>query len=172
MGRNGNYTAYTEILIDNPAAGCSMGINRVLRDRAICCEDIGAVEMHDVWVMMLAAVFGKIGYIDDTLVSYRQHGDNVLGAATETAIDKIIRNLRSIVDGSAYNEKRHFYDAKRALAREIIKLDGVPQDKKEVLFTFSSMNEGRRMGRLRRIAFCRKNKIRRARHNIWMLLWI
>lgn len=36
--------------------------------------------MHDWWMAMVASVFGKIGYIDEPLMLYRQHGANDTGA--------------------------------------------------------------------------------------------
>jgi hypothetical protein len=36
--------------------------------------------MHDWWISLVASAFGHIGYIDEPLVLYRQHGSNVIGA--------------------------------------------------------------------------------------------
>ncbi len=34
---------------------------------------------HDMWVYVLASVFGHIAYMDVDLVDYRQHGQNTVG---------------------------------------------------------------------------------------------
>jgi hypothetical protein len=36
--------------------------------------------MHDWWMAMVASTFGRIGYIDEPLMLYRQHGGNDTGA--------------------------------------------------------------------------------------------
>jgi hypothetical protein len=37
--------------------------------------------MHDWWLGLLAAAFGKIGYLEDRTILYRQHGRNEIGAS-------------------------------------------------------------------------------------------
>ncbi|MBO6214907.1 MAG: glycosyltransferase [Lachnospiraceae bacterium] len=169
MGRDASYTAYTQILIDNPAAGCSMGLNRALRDIAIGCEDISRVEMHDAWVMMVGAVFGTVIYVPEVLVDYRQHGDNELGAATENIMQKITRNLGVFFSGRMKAKKKEFFELSRGLAGEILKLKGVPGDKAGVLQGYLDMQN---YGRLYRIRYCRQHHIERAHHSAWMRLWI
>jgi len=65
-------------LLNNIVTGCTMMINRALAEKikTIPTEAI----MHDWWIAMVASVFGKIGYINEPLILYRQHGDNNTGA--------------------------------------------------------------------------------------------
>ena len=169
MGRSAEFTRYTEVLIDNPAAGCSIAMNRALRDIAVKCDDIRNLEMHDAWVMMVAATCGTLVSIPDTLILYRQHSGNELGAVTENAVQKIGRNLGDFFSGRMKQKKRDFFEISRRLAGEIIKLDDVDEEKRKVLQGYIDM---RSHGRAYRIRYCRENGIRRANHNAWMLLWI
>lgn len=75
---NPNRTHLNQLLMQNCATGCTMMINRALRDLAlpIPCE----ARMHDWWLMLAAGAFGKIGFIDIPTVLYRQHGANDSGA--------------------------------------------------------------------------------------------
>ena len=169
MGRDASYTAYTQVLIDNPAAGCSLGLNRALRDIAIECDDISRVEMHDAWVMMVGAVFGTVIYVPKVLVDYRQHGDNELGAATENILQKVIRNLGDFFSGRMKDKKREFFALSRGMAGEILKLKDVPPEKEKVLYGYLKLQE---KGRLEKIRFCKEHHIERAHHSAWMRLWI
>ena len=36
--------------------------------------------MHDWWLALTATAFGKLIFIDEPLVNYRQHGSNTIGA--------------------------------------------------------------------------------------------
>ncbi len=66
------------LLMQNVATGCTMMINRPLLDLAMPIPD--ASIMHDWWLALVAAAFGKIGAIDDATILYRQHGGNDTGA--------------------------------------------------------------------------------------------
>ena len=52
--------------------------------------------MHDWWLGILAFSFGKVGYIDEPLVKYRQHGQNELGAQSPLEIDNIKKRDKEI----------------------------------------------------------------------------
>ncbi|MCR5640341.1 MAG: glycosyltransferase family 2 protein [Lachnospiraceae bacterium] len=169
MGRSGTQLRYTQILIDNPAAGCSMAFNRALRDCCLPLPNMDHIEMHDAWVMMMAAVYGEIGFISTPLVAYRQHGENVLGAKTESGVHKILRNVDAIFTGSFAREKRKFIEISRRLAAEVLTRDALPQDVREVLEGYLDLEHHSRGYRIR---FCRENQINRAHHSFWMWLWI
>lgn len=66
------------LLCQNQVTGCACVINRALLELAcpVPCE----VLMHDWWLALLASSAGKIGFVPEPLVRYRQHGGNVIGA--------------------------------------------------------------------------------------------
>ena len=66
------------LLVQNCATGCTVMINRALADRALPIPE--AAMMHDWWLALVAACFGRIGYVDEATVLYRQHGANDTGA--------------------------------------------------------------------------------------------
>lgn len=69
---------FNRLLMQNFVAGNAMLFNAALREKA------GKVPtralMHDAWLVLVAAAFGHIGFADEPLYFYRQHGENVLGA--------------------------------------------------------------------------------------------
>ena len=66
------------LLIQNIVAGCSVAINRPLLELAVPVPD--EIILHDWWLAVCTAACGRIGYIDQPLVRYRQHAKNHLGA--------------------------------------------------------------------------------------------
>lgn len=72
------------VLTQNCATGCTMMINRALCERAYPVPD-GAI-MHDWWMAMVAAAFGKISALQEATVLYRQHDANVYGARNFLAL--------------------------------------------------------------------------------------
>lgn len=73
-------TVFNKLMIQNVVTGCTMMINRKCRNIAIECKDRGQIIMHDWWCALIASYCGKIGYINEALILYRQHGDNSVGA--------------------------------------------------------------------------------------------
>jgi len=73
-------TSVNRILIQNVCTGCTMMINRTLRDEMIKAESIDNIIMHDWWAALIASEFGNLHFIDEPQILYRQHGDNSVGA--------------------------------------------------------------------------------------------
>ena len=71
---------YRNLLYQNVVSGCTMAINRPLAKLAAGCTDTQQVIMHDWWLALTAARFGKMVYVDQATIDYRQHGDNSVGA--------------------------------------------------------------------------------------------
>lgn len=66
------------LLLHNIVTGCTMMINRALAEKVKSMPKEAI--MHDWWIAMVASAFGKIAYIDEPLMLYRQHGSNDTGA--------------------------------------------------------------------------------------------
>ncbi len=70
--------ALSHLMLQNVVTGCTMMINRKLANLVgkIPTEAI----MHDWWIAIVASCFGKIGWVDEPLMLYRQHSSNDTGA--------------------------------------------------------------------------------------------
>ena len=66
------------IVVQNIVTGCTMMVNRALLD--LVTETPAHAVMHDMWLALVAAAFGQIGFLDRATMLYRQHGQNVKGA--------------------------------------------------------------------------------------------
>ena len=71
---------YRNLLYQNVVSGCTMAVNRPLAKLAAGCTDTQQVIMHDWWLALTAARFGKMVYVDRATIDYRQHGNNSVGA--------------------------------------------------------------------------------------------
>lgn len=67
------------LLLQNVPSGCTMMINRALAELASPIPEDAV--MHDHWFSLVAAAFGKIIYLDEPTLYYRQHADNFYGAS-------------------------------------------------------------------------------------------
>jgi hypothetical protein len=66
------------VLSENVVTGCTVMINRSMRDLAVQMPD--DAEMHDWWIALLSAVFGAAEATPQATVLYRQHANNVIGS--------------------------------------------------------------------------------------------
>ena len=169
IGRSITHTKYSQILIDNPAAGCCLCINRFCRDKALTISNRKNVEMHDVWCLMVAAVFGRVCTVDEPLSLYRQHDKNEMGAVHENLGEKITRNSCDALSGNLSSEKEKFRRQKFLLAQEILKLGDVPGEIRECLESFIHPED---QSRIARILFLWKNDFNRRDHSIWLWFWL
>ena len=66
------------ITFSNTVTGCTALFNQQLVRKALPVPE--EAMMHDWWLALVAAAFGRIEFIPQCLVRYRQHGQNTLGA--------------------------------------------------------------------------------------------
>lgn len=70
-------------LINSSVTGCTMLFNKALLERSAPIPQDAV--MHDWWVAVVAQTFGRVIYLDQPLIKYRQHGKNTLGAKQQTS---------------------------------------------------------------------------------------
>jgi rhamnosyltransferase len=66
------------LITRNEVTGCAMACNRALLEIALPISDQAV--MHDWWLALCAGYFGRLAFMPDTLVKYRQHTANTIGA--------------------------------------------------------------------------------------------
>ena len=171
IGRSPERIKLSQLLVDNPSAGCTQLFNRPLRQLAGQLQDIGAIEMHDIWVLTLAAACGEghVGVVDEPLSYYRQHGNNEMGAVAESRGQKLIRNLRELCNGQMRKKKKEFVQKARDLAGQLAMVEGIPEASRSFL---SDLSEIGKQNKFRRIHFYRQHDISRLHRTGWMYLWI
>jgi glycosyltransferase involved in cell wall biosynthesis len=82
---------FKHIALCNTVTGCTALINESLAARALPVPE--AAVMHDWWLALVASAFGKVVFIDQPLVEYRQHGSNTLGAREYRVVKRTLWEL-------------------------------------------------------------------------------
>ena len=69
------------LLVQNNVTGCTLMMNRPLAKLAAAHGRAKDLFMHDWFIALTAAAFGRIVFLDEALTRYRQHGENAVGAS-------------------------------------------------------------------------------------------
>ncbi|MFH6955667.1 glycosyltransferase family 2 protein [Pseudoalteromonas sp. XMcav1-K] len=67
-----------EACFQNTVTGCASLFNRRLLDMALPISKYAII--HDFWFALIAKYYGELIYVNQPLVHYRQHDNNVIGA--------------------------------------------------------------------------------------------
>ena len=74
---NFNQMDLSYMLMENKLLGCTIIINKALKDKITVLPEHARV--HDWWVALIASAFGKIVFVNEKTMLYRQHSSNVIG---------------------------------------------------------------------------------------------
>ena len=94
MNADFSRTSLRNMISQTTVAGCAVMYNRALADKIRSAPDFTV--MHDWWLLLTASAFGKIGFIEDQTILYRQHSNNEVGAGDMRTLrfkfHKLLRN--------------------------------------------------------------------------------
>lgn len=93
------------LLVSNVVTGCTIMINRKLLEKALPFPFESV--MHDWWLGLVAATFGKIGHLSQPTILYRQHNKNVLGAENLRDYRVIFKKIFSFLTREGLNRTRN-----------------------------------------------------------------
>ena len=85
-------TGLKQLTAQNNVTGCAMMVNRALLGYIRSEPD---AVMHDWWCALIASAFGRIAFLPEPLILYRQHGTNQVGAYNASSADASLARLTS-----------------------------------------------------------------------------
>ena len=88
------------LLIQNTITGCTTMVNKKLVELSLPIPTKAL--MHDGWIGLVAAGLGKISYIDEPTIKYRQHSSNDTGAKKFTYTEMIKKAFRVFKNDELY----------------------------------------------------------------------
>ena len=145
------------LLMENKCIGCTVMVNRALVERLSHLPK--AIRVHDWWMALIAAGFGRVVYLDEMTLKYRQHENNEIGSTSYIGyVKKRWENLR---------EQREVLRATIRQGRAFYQVfgDELPADTKRIIRAFATMGEAspvERRVRMLRYGFTKSGLIRNA----------
>ena len=89
-----SFTGFKSLVAQSLVTGCTVLVNRALVNH-VRYQMADDMIMHDWWLSLIAAAFGKICMLEEKTVLYRQHGSNSVGAEAFSVLKKL-RNISAI----------------------------------------------------------------------------
>ena len=122
------------ILMENKLIGCTVMVNAALRKVLQGNHLPTNAKYHDWWVALIAVSLGKIGFINESTLLYRQHGANVVGGTGFLSYVK--KRL------SALKEQKQAILALEQQAEEFLRLYGdmLTEEKKSIIKLFAELD--------------------------------
>lgn len=75
------HDGFKDNLFSNSVTGCTMLLNQALKNRILDFSyEPTKIVMHDWWFALIASAFGKVVFLKNPDILYRQHGNNTFGA--------------------------------------------------------------------------------------------
>ena len=130
------------LLAQNVFTGCTGLLNRALVQQSLPIPE--SAVMHDWWVMLVAAAFGRLVSLPIATVRYRQHETNAVGA-----VKNVKRKL--LPDLHAHSERRREWDMTEGNAHALLERfhNTLPPDK--LLLTKAYIRCGESPSRVQRV---------------------
>ncbi len=72
---NGSKNGFIKNIVKNSYLGCTMAFNKKILDKSLPFPK--DLPMHDWWIGLIGEMYGEVYFIEDKLISYRRHGNNV-----------------------------------------------------------------------------------------------
>lgn len=130
-----------KLLFYCPALGCTIMLNKPLFELINSMSNYGKSLNHDKWALILASITGKIVYLPEATVKYRQHSANTVGAML--GIKRKTWSFKNI------NFLKKRYQTALDQAEDISKILFLSSEEKELLKKFKKFFIGKYVHRLK-----------------------
>jgi len=135
----------SRLLCQSLVSGCTMMINEPLR-RLVTEHLPETCLMYDWWISLAAAAFGRIVYLPEATIDYRQHDSNQVGAQNARSAAYVLQKLRS---GSAGKALAGTYAQAAAFAAAFG--DILPRQQSERIRGYAALPDMNKLQRIRSI---------------------
>lgn len=116
--------SFSQLLVSNVVQGCTILINRAAVNLVNRYPIPSSFSFHDHWIASLVKALGRIYYLDESTMLYRQHANNVVGADERLSLQcKVKSGFKKMFSGHAFLDagEQELMFAKRAA--DILDLD-------------------------------------------------
>lgn len=146
-----------ELLIQNYVTGCTMMLNAPALSymKQLSQKQKDDCLMHDYWAALVAQTFGKVVFLDETTMYYRQHENNSVGAKSTKSPAYLWKRLRA----GKGDYQRKMQQSRRQIKSFCECYEDALQDKKQQFLLLKQYGNLGEKGKISRLQFYRKNHV-------------
>lgn len=135
------YTDYRSVYLYNTVTGCTIISKKEYIKNILPLPNESKFVVHDLWIALMTALNGKIVYMDESYIKYRQHGNNQIGANKTSDKMQSLAEIRELFIQvkkelfTAYcNNEEKFPDQLKKLNKKALNYFKMVETKKNINF--------------------------------------
>lgn len=90
------YNNFEALYLNNFITGCTLISKKEFIDDILPLPNTSKFVLHDYWIALIISQKGKIAYIEEPLIKYRQHKNNKIGSKKQSDTLKSIDEIREL----------------------------------------------------------------------------
>lgn len=122
------YNSFEALYLNNYITGCTMLMKKEIISKVLPLPKSTKYVLHDYWIALITSQSGKVEFLNEPTIKYRQHKNNKVGSKKKTESLKTLSEIRKLfIDvkkehftAFIENEDRFERDEIRALNRQAL----------------------------------------------------
>ena len=90
------YNSFDALYLNNYVTGCTMIMKKEVIAKSLPLPKSTKYVLHDYWIALIASQSGKIEFLNEPTIKYRQHKNNRIGSKTRTESIKTLSEIRKL----------------------------------------------------------------------------
>ena len=90
------YNSFEALYLNNYVTGCTMLMKKEVIEKALPLPKSTKYILHDYWIALIASQSGKVEFLNEPTIKYRQHKNNRIGSKTRTESIKTLSEIRKL----------------------------------------------------------------------------
>lgn len=90
------YNRFEALYLNNYVTGCTMLMKKEVISKALPLPKKSKYVLHDYWIVLITSQSGKVEFLNEATIKYRQHKNNRVGSKKKTESLKELSEIRKL----------------------------------------------------------------------------
>lgn len=135
------YNNFESLYLNNFITGCTIISKKEFIEKVLPLPNTSKYVLHDYWIPLIISQYGKIDYIEEPLIKYRQHKNNKIGSKKRSdEIDKLDDIRKLFIEVKKEHFKVYIENEEKFINNKTRKLNKLALKYYEMLETKNNFN--------------------------------